>query len=89
MKMDTKVITLLKKVLNKLLSDPDLMFGHDVSVDEIDYVKIEKKLPIKILQNLGSDHFFFFYHEKFGLTETEGEFLDFYFEHRLEQTNLN
>ena len=78
-----QILRLLKRILPKLLENPKLMFGHDTSPEEIDYVVKNSKLPISTLENLGGDHFFVLYAEKFGITEEEGKILDFYLEHRI------
>jgi len=78
-----QILRLLKKILPRLLKNPKLMFGHDTSSEEVDYVVENGKLPINTLENLGGDHFFVLYAEKFGITEEEGKILDFYSENRI------
>jgi len=61
------------------------MFGHDTSSEEVDYVVENGKISISTLENLGGDHFFVSYAEKFGITEEEGKILDFYLENKIRE----
>lgn len=81
--VDEKTLKILKKILPKLLKNPNLMFGHDTSSEEVDYVVENGKLPINMLENLGGDNFFVLYAKKFEITEEEGKMLDFYLEHKI------
>ena len=76
--MDVKIRSMLKKILPVLIKKPDLMFGHDTSNKEVEYVEEHSKLPVQILENLGGDHFFHLYAEKFSLSPDEGDILDKY-----------
>lgn len=80
-----QILRLLKRVLPKLLENPKIMFGHDTSSEEVDYVVENGKLPISTLENLGGDHFFVSYAEKFGITEEQGKILDFYLEQKIRE----
>jgi len=80
-----KILRLLKRVLPKILENPKLMSGHDTSPEEVEYVVENGKIHISTLENLGGDHFFVSYAEKFGITEKEGEILDFYLENKIRE----
>lgn len=80
-----RILRLLKRILPKLLKNPKIMFGHDISSEEVDYVVENGKISISTLENLGGDHFFVSYAEKFGITEEEGKILDFYLENKIRE----
>ena len=80
-----QILRLLKRVLPKLIENPKLMFGHDTNSEEVDYVVENGKISISTLENLGGDHFFVSYAEKFGMTEEEGKILDFYLENKIRE----
>ena len=80
-----RILRLLKRILPKLLKNPKIMFGHDTSSEEVDYVVENGKISISTLENLGGDHFFVSYAEKFGITEEEGKILDFYLENKIRE----
>lgn len=80
--MNRQILKILDEILPKLIRNPKLMFGHDTSSEEVDYVINNGKLPIRMLENLGGDHFFVLYAEEFGMKQKEGELLDFYLEHK-------
>ncbi len=83
--MEKEIIDLLSIILPILLKNPRQMFGHDTSEKEVDEVIKTGKLPIGVLQNLGGDHFFLLYADKFNISEENGRDLDFYLEHRIKR----
>lgn len=87
-KRQKKFLPILKKILPILLKNPDCMWGHDTSLNEIEEIKDKNKIPLYILENLGGDHFFLIHAAKFGLRQRDGDELDFYLEREL-RDNLN
>lgn len=77
--MDKEILSYLKKILPKLLSNPEIMLGYDIASSEIDYVSFEQKIPLAFLENLGEDHFFLICCEDFELTDSQDKKIDEYF----------
>lgn len=66
-----KIVELLNKVLPKLLENPEIMRGCDVSEEEIENIIKTKKLSLKVLGYLAGDRFFEWKYKDFGISEDE------------------
>ena len=75
-KMDVeinKTIDILKKVFPRLIRNPEVMRGCDISQEEIDWIIENKGLSIEILENVAGDNFFEIYYKEVGLTLKEAK----------------
>jgi hypothetical protein len=68
-----KIIFILKKVFPKLLSNPEVMRGCDISQKEIDEIIENRKLSLQVLENVAGDMFFKTYYDKVGITLGEAK----------------
>ncbi|HTY44270.1 MAG TPA: hypothetical protein VMC80_03435 [Patescibacteria group bacterium] len=66
-----KIFNILKKVLPKLIYNPSIMEGCDVSSEEIDEIIRTRELPINVLEHISGDTFFEVYFDEFEITENE------------------
>lgn len=70
------ITNILRKVFPKLLENPRIMTGCDVSSKEIEDIEDTQNLSLDILQHAASDEFFQTYNKKLGITTFEGEEID-------------
>ena len=68
-----KIIPVLKKVLPKLLDNPKIMAGRDISDEEIEEILYSRKLSINVLQNVAGDAFFEAHHKILNLNPKEAK----------------
>lgn len=77
----TEIERLLKKVMRKIMAEPKIMKGYDISDTELLYVIETKKLPLDVFLHVTGDYAFFFAEAKrLGITEKEARQLKGYFE---------
>lgn len=67
-----EMIGLLKKCFPILLENPKVMTGCDISDEEIEKIKQNKRLSIEMLEHVAGDDFFGTYYDDVGLNEDEG-----------------
>ncbi len=66
-KMDKKIENLLKKVLPKLMQNPEIMEGYDIVGEEIDYILENNKFPFEWLKEVAWDNFFECCYDEIGI----------------------
>lgn len=68
-----KIISILKNVFPKLIKNPEVMRGCDISQEEIDWIIENKRLSVEVLENVAGDNFFETYYKEVGLTLKEAK----------------
>jgi hypothetical protein len=77
----TEIERLLRKVMRKIMAEPKMMKGYDISDAELLYVIETKKLPLDVFLHVTGDYAFFFAEaRRLGITEKEARQLKGYFE---------
>ena len=77
----TEIEHLLKKTISKIMVEPTIMKGYDISDKELFYIVETKKLPLNVFLHVAGDYAFFFAEaEKLGITAKEARQLKQYFE---------
>ncbi len=69
----TDVIYIFKKTLPKLIKNPKIMTGCDVSQEEIEDILLTKQLSLEILHHVAGDNFFETFNDELGLSEKEAQ----------------
>lgn len=60
----------------KILENPKIIFGYDVSSEEIEKIIETQKISLEIMEHLASDKFFEIYNKKLNISLKEGEEID-------------
>lgn len=68
-----EIIKILKKTLPKLIKNPKIMTGCDISQEEIEDILLTKKLSIEVLHHVAGDRFFEAFNDELGLSEKEAQ----------------
>jgi len=77
----TEMERLLKKVIPKIIAEPRIMAGYDISDRELVYIIETRKLPLDVFLHVAGDYAFFFAKaESLGITIEEARRLKEYFE---------
>lgn len=66
-----EIIGILKKVFPKLLSNPRVMQGCDISNEELNEVLKTRTLSLRVLAYVAGDTFFETYFDELGITKEE------------------
>ena len=66
-----RIVKILKRVLPKLIANPSILIGHDVSYEEAENIMETKSLSLELLEHPAGDNFFELYSDRFGITEEE------------------
>lgn len=65
--MDKRIKKILTKVLPKLIENPQIMVGYDLTSSEADYILENKKFPFEWLKEVAWDNFFESCHDEVGI----------------------
>jgi len=77
----TEMERLLRKVIPKIMAEPRIMAGYDISDRELMYIIETRKLPLDVFLHVAGDYAFFFAEaENFNITLEEARRLKKYFE---------
>jgi len=77
----TEMERLLRKVIPKIMAEPRIMAGYDISDRELVYIVETRKLPLDVFLHVAGDYAFFFAEaENLGITSEEARQLKEYFE---------
>jgi len=72
---------LLRKVIPKIMANPKIMEGYDISARELSYIIETGRLPLSVFLHVAGDYAFFFAEAKtLGITQKEAQQLKKYFE---------
>jgi len=81
---------LLKRVIPKIMVEPTIMKGYDISNKELFYIIETKKLPLDVFLHVSGDYAFFFAEAgKLGITAKEARQLKQYFENIEPEKEIN
>ena len=68
-----EITTILNKIFPKILKEPQIMRGCDVSEEEIELIKEKQKISLRVMEHLAGDEFFNTYYDEFGINNNEAK----------------
>ena len=73
--MDTATYRLLKKVLKKIIDEPESLLGHGLNKTPGAEIRQTGKIKFLVLAGMAAMHAFDYWPELYGITQREGEYL--------------